>query len=36
MLGSGRRAIALAATGNYEAASATLYASHIAVHFAPN
>jgi hypothetical protein len=36
LLGGGRAAIALAASGNYEAASATLYASHIAVHFAPN
>jgi hypothetical protein len=35
-LGSGRRAIALNASGNYEAASATLYATHIAVHFPPN
>jgi hypothetical protein len=36
LLGSGRHAIALAASGSYEAAGATLYASHIAVHFAPN
>ena len=35
-LGSGRRAIALNASGNYEAASATLYATHIAVHFPAN
>jgi hypothetical protein len=26
----------LNASGNYEAASATLYATHIAVHFPPN
>ena len=36
LLGGGRRAIALNASGNYEAASATLYATHIAVHFPPN
>ena len=36
LLGGGRHAIALTASGNYEAGSATLYASHIAVHFAPN
>jgi hypothetical protein len=35
-LGGGRRALALAASGNYETASATLYATHIAVHFAQN
>jgi hypothetical protein len=36
LLGSGRRAIALTASGGYEAANATLYATHIAVHFPPN
>jgi hypothetical protein len=36
LLGGGRHAIALTASGNYEAASATLYASHVAVHFAPH
>jgi hypothetical protein len=35
-LGGGRRAIALTAGGRYEAGNATLYANHIAVHFAPN
>ena len=35
-LGGGRPAIALTATGRYEAANATLYANHIAVLFAPN
>lgn len=35
-LGAGRPAIALTASGSYEAASATLQATHIAVHFAPN
>jgi hypothetical protein len=35
-LGSGRRTIALNASGSYEAASATVYATHIAVHFPPN
>jgi hypothetical protein len=36
LLGGGRRAIALTASGGYEAASSTLYATHIAVHVAPN
>jgi hypothetical protein len=36
LLGGGKPAIALTATGRYEAGSATLYANHIAVLFAPN
>jgi hypothetical protein len=36
LLGGGRPAIALTASGRYEAASATLHATHIAVLFAPN
>ena len=36
LLGGGRHAIALAAVGSYEPGSATLYANHIAVLFAPN
>jgi hypothetical protein len=36
LLGGGRHAIGLTASGNYEVGSATLHASHIAVHFAPN
>jgi hypothetical protein len=36
LLGGGRPAIALTASGRYEAGSATLYATHIAVLFAPN
>ena len=36
LLGGGRPAIALTASGRYEAGNATLYAHHIAVHFAPN
>lgn len=36
LLGGGRPAIALTASGRYEAGSATLYATHIAVQFAPN
>ena len=35
-LGAGHHAIALTASGSYEAASVTLHATHIAVHFAPN
>ncbi|HET7925009.1 MAG TPA: hypothetical protein VFL30_08925 [Rhodanobacteraceae bacterium] len=35
-LGGGGHAIALTASGRYEAGNATLYANHIAVHFAPN
>lgn len=35
-LGGGRPAIALTASGSYEAASVTLRATHIAVHLAPN
>jgi len=35
-LGGGRPAIALTAVGRYEPGSATLYANHIAVLFAPN
>jgi hypothetical protein len=33
-LGGGRPAVALAASGSYDAATATLHATHIAVHFA--
>ena len=36
LLGGGRPAIALTASGSYDDASATLRATHIAVHFAPN
>jgi hypothetical protein len=36
LLGGGRPAIALTASGSYDAASATLRATHIAVLFAPN
>jgi hypothetical protein len=36
LLGGGRPAIALAASGSYDAPSATLRATHIAVHFATN
>jgi len=36
LLGGGRPAIALTASGSYDAASATVRATHIAVHFAPN
>ena len=36
LLGSGRPAIALTARGRYEAESATLYATHVAVLFAAN
>ena len=35
-LGGGGHAIALTASGRYEAGTATLYATHIAVLFAPN
>ena len=35
-LGSGRPAIALTASGSYDAASVTLHTTHIAVHLAPN
>jgi hypothetical protein len=35
-LGGGRRAIALTATGRYEAGNATLHVNHIAVHLAPS
>ena len=35
-LGGGRPAIALTASGSYDAASVTLHATHIAVHLAPN
>jgi len=35
-LGGGGHAIALTASGRYEAGTATLYANHIAVLFAPN
>jgi hypothetical protein len=36
MLGGGRHALALTASGSSEPGSATLYANHIAVLFAPN
>ena len=36
LLGGGKPAIALTASGRYESGSATLYANHIAVLFAPN
>ena len=36
LLGGGHPAIALTASGGYEAANATLHATHIAVHFPPN
>ena len=35
-LGGGRAALALTASGSYDAATATLHAAHIAVHFAAN
>jgi len=35
-LGAGRPAIALTASGSYDAASVTLHTTHIAVHLAPN
>jgi hypothetical protein len=35
-LGTGRAALALTASGSYDAAAATLHATHIAVHFAGN
>lgn len=35
-LGAGRPAIALTASGRYEAASVTLHATHVAAHFAPD
>jgi hypothetical protein len=36
LLGGGRPAIALTASGSWNAASSTLHTTHIAVHFAPN
>jgi hypothetical protein len=36
LLGGGRPAVALTASGRYEVGSATLYATHIGVHFAPD
>jgi hypothetical protein len=35
-LGAGRRALALTASGSYDAASVTLHTTHIAVHLAPD